>query len=173
MPDLTAPLGRRMTVGLLAAGSVLAAQLARAQLIDPKAAQPELPKEKLVIVTRDGKHHVFNVEMAISPQQQEIGLMFRRDIPADSGMLFDWGSPRQSDMWMRNTVSPLDMLFINADGTIRHIAEHTVPQSLATIASGGPVRATLEVPAGTAERLNIRVGDKVLQRIFGNAEKEG
>jgi uncharacterized membrane protein (UPF0127 family) len=72
---------------------------------------------------------------------------------------------------MRNTVASLDMLFINADGSIRSIAEHTVPQSLAIIDSRGPVRATLELAAGTAERLDIRVGDKVLQRIFGNAAK--
>jgi uncharacterized membrane protein (UPF0127 family) len=166
-------MSRRGLVGLLAGASVFAAQYARAQLSDPKGPQPELPKEKLVIVTRDGKHHVFNVEMAISPEQQEIGLMFRKHIPEDGGMLFDWGGVRQSDMWMRNTVSPLDMLFINADGTIHHIAENTVPYSMATISSGGAVRATLEVAAGTAVRLNIRVGDKVLQRIFGNAEKEG
>jgi hypothetical protein len=72
-------------------------------------------------------------------------------------------------MWMKNTIASLDMLFINQDGTIRRVAEHTVPQSLAVIGSGGPVRATLEVAAGTAERLDIRVGDRVQQRIFGNA----
>ena len=71
-------------------------------------------------------------------------------------------------MWMRNTIAPLDMMFINADGTIRSIAENTVPQSLAVIDSRGPVRATLELAAGTAERLDIRVGDRVEQRIFGN-----
>lgn len=133
------------------------------------AAQPELPKEKLVVVTRDGTRHEFNVEMALTPEQQTVGEMFRPTVPADGGMLFDWGTMRQSDMWMRNTVAPLDMLFITADGTVAHIAEHAVPQSLAVISSGGPVRATLEIAAGTAERLDIRVGDKVLQRIFGNA----
>jgi hypothetical protein len=84
-------------------------------------------------------------------------------------MLFDWGAPKDSQMWMRNTLAPLDMVFINADGTIRHIAEHTVPQSLAIIDSHGPVRATLELAAGTTQRLDIRVGDKVLSPIFGNA----
>ncbi len=131
------------------------------------AAQPELPKEKLVIVTHDGKRHEFQVEMAITMAQQTVGLMFRPNVPADGGMLFDWGQPRSSQMWMRNTVSSLDMLFINADGTIRSIAERTVPQSLAVIDSRGPVRGTLELAAGTAERLDIRVGDKVEQRIFG------
>jgi uncharacterized membrane protein (UPF0127 family) len=84
-------------------------------------------------------------------------------------MLFDWGSPRESSMWMRNTLIPLDMLFIAADGRIHRIAERTVPLSLAPIASGGPVRATLELAGGTAERLDIRVGDRVLHRIFGTA----
>ncbi len=131
--------------------------------------QPELPKEKLVIVTRDGKSHDFSVEMALSPDQQTVGLMNRPSVPADGGMLFDWGAPRESQMWMKNTISSLDMVFINADGTIRSIAERTVPLSLAVISSRGPVRATLELAAGTTERLNIRVGDTVKQRIFGNA----
>jgi uncharacterized membrane protein (UPF0127 family) len=134
-----------------------------------EAAQPELPKEKLVIVTRDGRRLDFNVEMALTTAQQTTGLMFRTLIPADGGMLFDWGTERTGQMWMRNTVSSLDMLFIRADGTIRTIAERTTPLSLATIDSRGPVRATLEIAAGTAERLDIRVGDRVLQRIFGNA----
>lgn len=134
-------------------------------------AQPELPKERLVIVTKDGARHEFNVEMALSPEQQTVGLMFRTSVPADGGMLFDWGVPRDSTMWMRNTVSPLDMLFINDDGTIRRIAEDTVPQSLAMIESRGPVRATLELAAGTAKRLGIRVGDRVEQRMFDATKK--
>ena len=153
---------------ILLAGLALLPAMACAQS-GPTAAQPELPKEKLVIVTRDGQRHDFTVEMAISPQQQETGLMFRPTVPADGGMLFDWGQPRDSTMWMRNTIAPLDMLFINPDGTVRHIAENTTPRSLATIPSGGNVRATLELAAGTAARLHIRVGDKVEQRIFGNA----
>jgi len=132
-------------------------------------AQPELPKEPLSITTRDGKRHDFQVEMALTPGQQTTGLMFRPSVAADGGMLFDWGVARDSTMWMRNTVSPLDMLFINADGTIRRVTEDTVPGSLATIESRGPVRATLELAAGTAKRLDIRVGDKVQQRIFGAA----
>lgn len=156
---------RRFLLALLA----LAPLPVSAQPANPTAPQPDLPKEKLVIVTRDGASHVFNVEMAIDPAQQTIGLMFRPSVPVDGGMLFDWGAPRDSQMWMRNTISPLDMVFINADGTIRSIAENTVPESLAIIESRGPVRATLELAAGTTARLNIRVGDKVQQRIFGNA----
>ncbi|MEJ0019917.1 MAG: DUF192 domain-containing protein [Acetobacteraceae bacterium] len=108
---------------------LLATVTLTAQAPNPTAPQPELPKEKLVITTRDGVKHEFSVEMALTPDQQTIGLMFRPSVPADGGMLFDWRIPRDSQMWMRNTISPLDMLFINADGTIRSIAEHTVPES--------------------------------------------
>jgi uncharacterized membrane protein (UPF0127 family) len=158
---------RRQMLALLAGTATLLPFAGRAQT----GPQPELPKEKLTIVTHDGKHHEFNVEMALTEQQQETGLMFRPSVPADGGMLFDWGSERESQMWMKNTIASLDMLFIANDGTIRHIAERTVPESLAIIDGKFPVRATLEMAAGTAERLDIRVGDKVLQRIFGNAPK--
>ncbi len=153
--------------GVLAAAlsAAFATTFARAQT----GPQPELPKEKLVIITSDGQRHDFSVEVATSQQQQTTGLMFRPTVAADGGMLFDWGAPRDSTMWMRNTIAPLDMLFINPDGSIRHIAENTVPGSLAQIPSHGEVRATLELAAGTAAQLNLRVGDKVQQRIFGNA----
>src|SRR5271166_3924275 len=150
-------------------GLLLASGPGPAGAFEPTKAQAELPKEKLVIITHDGKPLVFNVEMALTLDQQTTGLMFRPSVPADGGMLFDWTAPRESQMWMRNTIAPLDMVFINNDGTIRSIAENTVPQSEAVIDSRGPVRATLELPAGTTERLDIRVGDKVEQRIFGNA----
>jgi hypothetical protein len=155
---------RRLLFALLLAGPLLVAAAP-----EPTGPQAELPKEELVILTHDGQRHVFHVEMALKTDQQITGLMFRPHVPADGGMLFDWGLPRESQMWMRNTISSLDMLFINPDGTIRGIAERTVPQSLAVIDSHGPVRATLELAAGTAERLDIRVGDTVQQRIFGNA----
>ncbi len=150
------------------AAHVPAHMQARAQGLDPTGPQPELPKEKLVIATKGGQQHVFNVEMALTAEQQAVGEMFRPSVPEDGGMLFDWGSPRTSIMWMKNTLVPLDMVFINADGTIRSIAENTVPYSLAAIDSRGPVRATLELRGGTTARLNIRVGDTVRQRIFGN-----
>jgi uncharacterized membrane protein (UPF0127 family) len=157
---------RRLVLTLAAS---LLAVTAFAQSPDPKGPQPELPKEKLVIVSHDGKEHVFNVEMAIAPDQQTVGEMFRTSIPEDGGMLFDWGRPEPAQMWMKNTLVSLDMIFINNDGTIRSIAENTVPRSLAVIDAGGPVRAALEVNAGTTAKLGIRAGDIVKQRIFGNA----
>lgn len=131
--------------------------------------QPKLPTERLVILGRDGRRHDFEVEMAVSTDHQTIGLMFRTEVPPNEGMLFDWGAPRESSMWMRNTLVPLDMLFIAADGRIHRIAERTTPHSLAPIDSRGPVRATLELQGGITERLDIRVGDRALHRIFGNA----
>jgi uncharacterized protein len=158
-------MNRRDMLGLLAL--LPAAALAQEQEITH--AQAELPKEKLVIVGHGGEQHAFNVEMAETPEQLTVGLMFRQSVPPDGGMLFDWKRPQESRMWMRNTLVPLDMVFINEDGTIRSIAEDTVPQSLAVIDSRGPVRATLELAGGTTARLDIRVGDKVQQRIFGTA----
>jgi uncharacterized membrane protein (UPF0127 family) len=151
---------------LLAAALLATPCLAIAQ--DTSKAQPELPKEKLVIVTKDGKTHAFNVEMAVNEAQQTVGLMFRKSVAPDGGMLFVWDGVRDSTMWMRNTISPLDMVFINADGTIRRVVEDTVPGSLAIIESRGPVKATLELAAGTAKRLDIHAGDKVEQRVFQN-----
>jgi uncharacterized membrane protein (UPF0127 family) len=160
---------RRLLLALLAALPAAAATRG-VHSAEPTGPQPELPKEKLIIVTRDGVSHPFEVEMALTEAQQTVGEMFRPNVAPDAGMLFDWGYPRASQMWMRNTLVPLDMVFINADGTVRSIAENTVPRSLAVIDSRGPVRATLELAAGTTAKLNIRVGDKVHQRIFGNAQ---
>ena len=149
--------------------ALIGVPLAYAWAQRPEATGPQsiLPTEKLVIVTKAGKSHIFTVEMALTPEQQEVGEMFRPTVPEDGGMLFDWGSPRESQMWMKNTPAALDMVFINADGTIRSIAENTVPRSLATIDSRGPVRATLELAAGVTAKLDIRVGDKVQHRLFG------
>ncbi|MSO91293.1 MAG: DUF192 domain-containing protein [Acetobacteraceae bacterium] len=157
-------MNRRYLLFLLVLAPVIVSWVAYAQ----SSAQPELLKEKLTITTRDGKTHDFNVEMALTSDQQTVGLMHRLSMSENGGMLFDWGGPRESSMWMKNTITSLDIVFINQDGTIRAIAERTIPHSLAAISSRGPVRATLELAAGTTERLNIRVGDLTRQRIFGN-----
>lgn len=150
--------------------SMLALPLAAtARAAEPTGPQPELPKEKLVIVSKSGARHVFDVEVAKTEQQQVVGEMFRKSVPENGGMLFVWGSPRESQMWMKNTLVPLDMVFINQDGTIRSIAEDTVPQSLAIIDSHGPVAATLELAGGVTAKLNIIVGDKVQAKQFGHA----
>lgn len=136
--------------------------VAAAQDAEPTAAQPSLRKEKLTIVGQDGARHDFSVEVAVAPRQQEVGLMFRTAIAPDGGMLFPWPQLQPSQMWMKNCPVPEDMVFIKADGTIGHIAEMTVPYSLANIDSHGPVEATLELQGGITAKLGIRVGDKVL-----------
>jgi uncharacterized membrane protein (UPF0127 family) len=114
----------------------------------------------LEVDTADGRKLGFVVEVAATAEEQQTGLMWRRSVPADGGMLFVFHGERKIGMWMKNTLVPLDMLFVAADGTIRSVA-HGVPQSLEDIASPGPVLAVVELAGGTAERLGIRPGDKV------------
>ena len=159
---------RRRLLGVCAAWLLGAASAARAQgATDPTGPQPVLPKQKLVIVSAGGVRHEFNVEVAKTPAQQVTGLMFRKSVRADGGMLFVWGQPIESRMWMKNTLVPLDMVFISANGTIHAIAEDTVPESLAVIPSNGPVVATLELQGGITAKLDILVGDKVLCKALG------
>jgi hypothetical protein len=120
----------------------------------------------LTIETARGQRHAFQIELALTPAQQAQGLMFRRALAPDAGMLFVNDGEREIAMWMRNTLIPLDMIFIRADGRIARIAERTVPHSLDTVASGGPALAVLEVAAGTADRLGLRPGDRVRHPAF-------
>ncbi|MCH7796806.1 MAG: DUF192 domain-containing protein [Proteobacteria bacterium] len=123
-------------------------------------------RDVLVIETEDGSRHRFEVELALDNEQRAQGLMYRRDLADDAGMLFLYGREWPVSMWMRNTFIPLDMLFIAGDGRIVRIVERTVPQSLETISSGRPVTGVLEVNGGTVARLGIQPGDRVLHRAF-------
>jgi hypothetical protein len=120
----------------------------------------------LVIRTRNGKTHAFRVEIALDDEQRARGLMFRRFMPEDRGMLFDFKRDGEVSMWMRNTYISLDMLFIRADGVIHHIAQRTEPFSERTISSNGPVRAVLEINGGIAAKLGIAPGDMVVNAVF-------
>ena len=148
--------------------ALLAGGVARAQEAEPTAAQPTLRQVPLAIVGHDGVRHAFTVELAQTPRQQEIGLMFRTAIPPSSGMLFVWPEPQRSEMWMKNCPVPEDMVFIGADNRIEHIAEDTVPYSLANIGSHGVAKATLELQGGLTARLGIGVGDLVQGGPLGN-----
>ena len=131
------------------------------------AAAPALAQqfERVEIVSKSGVH-VFDVEMAVTPQQRSTGLMYRKELAPGRGMLFDFEGEGPIAMWMKNTYVSLDMIFIRADGRIARIAENTTPLSEQTIPSGAPVKAVLEVVAGTAKRLGIAPGDRVAHRIF-------
>ena len=127
-------------------------------------------KSTLSIKTEVGRH-VFKVEIARSEQQKMFGLMFRRSLDPDSGMLFDYYEPKKIKMWMKNTLIPLDMIFISQVGKVIHIVERTIPHSEVIIVSKGLARAVLEVNAGTAFRLGIKAGDIVEHPIFGNYKR--
>jgi uncharacterized membrane protein (UPF0127 family) len=144
----------------------VALALAQPVTDDPAGPQPKLATEQLSIISDDGKRHVFNVEVAATEQEQDTGLMFRKTVPAGTGMLFPWPAPQMSDMWMKNTIAPLDMVVIGADGTVKAIAENTVPYSLRDISSGVPVLATLELAAGATAAMDIDVGDRVIAKQF-------
>ena len=126
------------------------------------------PTAELTIVSASGPHR-FTVELATTPVQMEQGLMFRQSLAADAGMLFDYRAPAMAAMWMKNTLIPLDMLFVDERGQIINIHERAVPGSLDPIAAAAPARAVIELNGGTAARLGIRPGDRVLFPIFGNA----
>lgn len=121
---------------------------------DP-AAQAESAATIPLTIDMAGKAHRFNVEVARTDAEQDRGLMFRTSLPADGGMIFPFEKPRIGSFWMKNTLIPLDMIFIRADGSIDRIAENTIPESLEPVVSGGDVSAVLELAGGTAARLGI------------------
>lgn len=121
--------------------------------------------EPLTIVTRSGPKR-FDVEVMRDDAGRARGLMFRRHMAADHGMLFDFERDEPVAMWMKNTYLPLDMVFIRPDGTISRIAADTEPLSTAVISSGSPVVAVLELNAGTAAKLGIQPGDRIEHPMF-------
>jgi uncharacterized membrane protein (UPF0127 family) len=139
---------------VLAVVLLLLAAPALAQLVT-------FPKDTVTIETAAGAKHRFDVELATSPQQISQGLMFRRQMAADAGMLFLFERPDPAVFWMKNTFIPLDMIFIGTDGRILNIAERTIPQTETPVPASGPTRAVLEVNGGTAARLGLKPGDRV------------
>ena len=150
--------------------TVLAALLVMGPLFYPlplNAQQDiEFDLSELVIETADGSILKFNVELAESSAQKSRGLMFRREMAPDAGMLFLHSKDRVLTMWIANTILPLDMLFIAADGKIARIQEQTIPQSREVISSRKRVRAVLELNAGTVRKHAISVGDRVIHNHF-------
>jgi uncharacterized membrane protein (UPF0127 family) len=121
--------------------------------------------EQLTLVTSSGRH-VFQVEVMRTPDQRARGLMFRRFMPADRGMLFDFERVEPVAMWMQNTYISLDMAFIRADGTVARVAEQTEPLSTRTVPSGEPVLGVLEINGGIAAKIGLKAGDKVEHGLF-------
>jgi hypothetical protein len=128
-------------------------------------ATAQLKREPVIILTDKGEVTI-DAEIAETPSDQAKGLMFRRSLPERSGMLFPYRGAREVTMWMKNTILPLDMVFIRADGIIHRIEVMTQPFSEETISSQGDVTAVLEINGGAAERLGIKPGQRVKHRIF-------
>jgi hypothetical protein len=109
----------------------------------------------------------FTVEIADSEEARQRGLMYRKQLPEGTGMLFNFWTERPVTFWMKNTYVPLDMIFIRSDGTVDSVGRG-VPLSEELVGSDGPVLAVLEVIAGTAKRIGLKPGDKVRHPIFAN-----
>lgn len=120
----------------------------------------------LTIATAHGAYR-FQVELARTPAQMEHGLMFRRHLPADGGMLFEYPGPVIARFWMHDTLIPLDMLFVAATGRVVNIAANAQPLSDRVISSAAPVTGVIELRGGTAARLGIVPGDRVENPFFG------
>lgn len=120
-----------------------------------------LEQVPLTIRSAGGKVHKFTVEVARTPEEQAQGLMNRSTLAPDRGMIFPHEPPRPASFWMKNTLIPLDMIFVRSDGTISSIAENTVPLSLEPVMSMETVAAVLEIPGGRSAELGIKAGDKV------------
>ena len=129
-----------------------------------------LPVQNISVDTAKG-HTVFRVEIAADHDSQEKGLMYRKKMAANAGMLFDFHTTVMTSFWMKNTILPLDIIFIRTDGTISSIAANAVPMSETPIPSSEPVRAVLELNAGRAAQLGMAPGDKVHATIFGTAAR--
>lgn len=154
-------LGRRALLSLvfaLAAGAAAHATCSQA----PQS----LRTEPMTIQTRHGLAHL-TVEIADTPDTREIGLMCRTRLADSRGMLFDFRQVQTVAFWMKNTLIPLDMVFIDADGQVVNVAHEARPMDETPIYSRGPILGVLEIGGGRAAALDIQPGDQVHERIFG------
>lgn len=140
--------------------NLAACQPSASNAVEVSQSPAGLEQVPLTVTSSTGKHR-FIVEVAKTAEQQAMGLMFRNALPPDRGMIFPFDPPRGASFWMRNTLVPLDMIFVRADGSIANIAANTVPYSEEPMTSEGPVAAVLEIAGGRSAELGIKPGDKV------------
>lgn len=127
-----------------------------------KSLDDAFERDQLVIVTRDGTRHSFDVYLALDFEQQRRGLMFVRELPEETGMLFIYDEPGVRSMWMKNTYIPLDIVFAREDGTVSSVISDTEPLSLQSLRATEAVIYVLELNAGVARRLGIGAGSRLL-----------
>lgn len=160
-PALQLSLALLAALALLALPGPVAAPVHAAGSIAANRPQTGLKIVPLTIETSGGKRHVYQVELAETTAQQAHGMMFRTGMAPMTGMLFPMDPPRPAAFWMENTLIPLDLLFIGADGRIRNIIAGAVPKSRAQLPSAGPIAAVLELAGGESDRIGARPGDRV------------
>jgi uncharacterized membrane protein (UPF0127 family) len=151
---------RRQSLLMLSALVFVIGMFPLAAQAQDASSQDSGPRRALEIITK-AQRQIFEVEVASTREQRARGLMFRKAIPERDGMLFDFGRDQEIRMWMKDTLIPLDMIFIESDGRILRIEQNAEPESLRLISSGGQACAVLEVKAGTATKFGISVGDRV------------
>jgi uncharacterized protein len=149
-----------LTVLLLGATGPWPPGASAADAEPPREPLAHFPEADLAVAT-DGASHRFRVWVADTEPRREQGLMYVRALKPDRGMLFVFDGPQVASFWMKNTLIPLDILFVSPDGRVIRIAASTTPLSLAPIGSMGVVRSVLELRGGTAQRLGIRPGARL------------
>ena len=123
-------------------------------------------RKDVLTIDNNLKPITFNIELAVTPQERNQGLMYRDNLPLDQGMLFVYPFNQQVTMWMKNTQIPLDTIFINTNGDIEDIIRMTIPNSLTHLTTKNKVKAVLEINGGLSKYLKINKGDKVIYPIF-------
>ena len=160
---------------LLIALALSACERHAASTAGPPEAAPDVRSQapvkmpRVVLTAADGTEHPVTVEVVREERELQRGLMFRKELGPYQGMLFDFYQEMQVSFWMKNTLIPLDMVFIAADGTVKHVHANAVPLSTDSVHSMYPVRAVLEINGGSAALLGIKPVDTVKHPIFGNA----
>ena len=131
----------------------------------------DLPLAEIQVITTSGRHD-FKVWIADNDQSREHGLMFVRELPAGHGMLFLFDRPRFASFWMKNTYLSLDLVFIGPDGVVVNVARDALPLSLKPIESVAPVTGVLELVAGTAARIRLTAGDRIVHSAFATKQPQ-
>lgn len=154
--------GAMAAMGLLACSPQAGAEVAAKPEAQAPSVHPESGLAIIPVTVTSGKNtHTFRSEVAATPQQQAKGLMFRKTLGPDEGMIFPRDIPSPARFWMKNTPLPLDLIFVGPDHRILNIGANAVPYALDGIESQGNVIAVLEIPGGRAAELGIKAGDKV------------
>lgn len=166
---------KRVVSVAVVCGTMLAGFLSTQSMSKEEVAEAydgKLPVEQVTISSKSGGVHGFSLEVVSKPVDIQMGLMFRKKMGKDQGMLFEMGAPQATSFWMKNTYIPLDMLFVAEDGTIINIHKNAVPHSTTPIPSGGLVTGVIELNGNRTTELNINTGDRVLHPYFKQSVKK-